>query len=148
MENLIIRSAILQDMPAILELVKELAEYEKAPYEVTASVEDYKTNFENGVFEALVAEYQGKVIGMTLYFLHWSTWKGKMLFLEDFVIKKAFRRQGVGQMLFDAFLAEARKKNCVLTKWQVLDWNEPALNFYSRNNAIIEKDWWNGKMKL
>jgi len=83
---------------------------------------------------------------MTLYYMTFSTWKGKMLYLEDFVIKKGFRRLGIGQLLFDAFLETAREKGCKLTKWQVLDWNETALKFYEKNNAIIEKDWWNGKI--
>jgi len=80
--------------------------------------------------------------------MSYSTWKGKMLYLEDFVVKETFRQKGVGQLLFDAYLAVAKEKKAVMVKWQVLDWNEPALNFYERNNAIIEKNWWSGKIFL
>ena len=78
----------------------------------------------------------------------YSTWKGRMFYLEDFVVLEAYRRLGLGQMLFDAFLQEAKDQQCRLVKWQVLDWNEPALRFYRKNNAVIEKEWWNGKIFL
>jgi GNAT superfamily N-acetyltransferase len=76
----------------------------------------------------------------------YSTWKGRMLYLEDFVVKERSRRQGIGQLLFDAFLAEAKARGCRLAKWQVLDWNTPAVNFYEKQSAIIEQEWWNGKI--
>lgn len=148
MEDITIRQAKESDLGAILELVKELALYENAPEEVTATLEDYRKNFRKGVFEALVAERDGTVAGMALYFLTWSTWRGRMLYLDDFVVKDTERQQGIGQLLFDALVQKGKDLDCFLLKWQVLDWNEPALKFYEKNDAIIEKEWWNGKIFL
>jgi len=139
-----IRKATNNDLSGILNLVKELATYEKEPEAVTATLKDYEDNFKN-IFEAHVAELDGKIIGTTIYYMTWSTWKGRMLYLEDFVVTEKHRRHGVGQLLFDAFMEEAKNQNVRLVKWQVLDWNEPAVNFYEKNQTIIEKDWWNVK---
>lgn len=144
--DVIIRRASRVDLPAIHALVRELAVYEKAEQEFTATLEEYREDFEQNVFEAHVAETGKEIAGMVLYYMAYSTWKGKMLFLEDFVIKKDYRQLGIGQRLFDAFLLEARRRGCRMVKWQVLDWNEPAIRFYEKNNAIIEKGWWNGKI--
>ncbi len=143
-----IRKATVADLPAIHGLVRELAVYEKAGPEFIATLEEYREDFKQGVFEAQVAELDGQIVGMALYYMTYSTWKGKMLYLEDFVVKDSYRGKGIGQRLFDAFLEEARKKHCRLVKWQVLDWNTPALRFYEKNKAIIEKEWWNGKIFL
>lgn len=143
-----IRPADRADLPAILGLVTELAIYERQPEAVTATLEDYEKNHAAGVFEAIVAELDGAVVGMALFYMSWSTWKGRMLFLEDFVVTETARRTGAGQLLFDAYLAEARARDCRVAKWQVLEWNEPALKFYQKNGAIIETDWWNGKLFL
>lgn len=129
-------------------LVGELAIYEKAEREFTASLQDYYRDFEKGVFHILVAEESEQVIGMALYYLAYSTWKGKMLYLEDFVVQEAQRRRGVGQMLFDALAEEAKQMGCRLLKWQVLDWNSPAIAFYEKQSATIEQGWWNGKIFL
>lgn len=143
-----IRPALLTDMSAIHALVHELAVYERAPEAHITTIEDFESDFNAGVFEALVAEDKGVVVGMALYNLAYSTWKGRMLYLEDFVVTEAYRQFGVGQLLFDAFLHEAREKKCRLVKWQVLDWNTPAIKFYEKNNAIIETEWYNGKIFL
>ncbi len=148
MREITIRKANKNDLKGIYELVKELAIYEKEPEAVTATLEDYQNDFAEGIFEANVALDGEKIIGTTIYYMSYSTWKGKMLYLEDFVVQESYRQKGVGQLLFDAFLATAREKKAVMVKWQVLDWNEPALNFYGRNNAIIEKNWWSGKIFL
>ncbi len=137
-----IRKADFEDLDSILALVHELADYEKAPQEVWANLEDYQGAWKEGVFEAIVAEESGKIVGTSVYYMTWSTWKGKMLFLEDFVVLEAYRQGGIGQMLFNATIARAVEWDCTLMKWQVLDWNEPALGFYRKNNAIIEKGWW------
>jgi GNAT superfamily N-acetyltransferase len=141
-----IRLAERQDLPAIHNLVRELAIYEKAEEEFVATLEDYQNDFDAHIFEALVAEEGGQIMGMTLYYMTYSTWKGRMLYLEDFVVGQAFRQKGIGQALFDAFLAKAKEKGCRLVKWQVLDWNTPAVKFYEKNKATIEKEWWNGKI--
>ena len=142
-----IRPALRSDLPAIHSLVTELAIYERQPEAVTATLADYEKNFDAGVFEAIVAEIDGQgVVGMALFYISWSTWKGRMLFLEDFVVTESARRTGAGQLLFEAYLAEARARDCRVAKWQVLEWNEPAIRFYQKNGAIIETDWWNGKL--
>lgn len=143
-----IRRATANDMEAIFRLVCELAEYEKAPDEVITDATDYASEFRKGTFDALVADSGDEVVGMVLFFIVWSTWKGRMLFLEDFVVKRGLRGQGVGQKLFDALIDHAREEGCSLLKWQVLDWNEPALRFYRKYDAVIEKEWWNGKLFL
>lgn len=148
MREITVRKATKKDLEAIYGLVKELAVYENEPEAVTATLENYQNDFAEGVFEANVAIDGEKIVGTTIYYVSYSTWKGKMLYLEDFVVKEAYRKKGVGQLLFDAFLAVAKEKKAVMVKWQVLDWNEPALNFYEKNNAIIEKNWWSGKIFL
>lgn len=145
MENIIIRTGDKTDLPAIYDLVKELAIYEKEPEAVTATLEDYYNDFEEGIFKTLVAEVKGEIVGMMLYYVVYSTWKGKMVYLEDFVINEQYRRHGIGQLLYDRLLIESKKMKARLVKWQVLDWNEPAINFYKKNNAIIESEWYNVK---
>ena len=148
MADIQIRPANTGELPAIHDLVRELAIYEKEEAAFTATLEDYQRDFADGVFQSIVAEKEGQVIGMCLYFLTYSTWKGRMLWLEDFVVRQAYRKHGIGQLLFDALQVRAKKMECRLMKWQVLDWNEPAIRFYEKNNAIIEKEWWNGKLFL
>lgn len=145
-----IRPAQKKDLPAVYALVAELAAYEKALAEFTATLADYERAFEEQTFYCQVAEdpQQQEVVGMVLYYLTYSTWKGRMLYLEDFVVKESYRGQGIGQQLFEAFLEAARQLACRLTKWQVLDWNTPAIKFYEQQGALIEKDWWNGKLSI
>lgn len=143
-----IRLAERSDLPEVHALVGELAIYERAEAEFVATHEDYFRAFEEGIFEVLLAEVDGQTAGIALYYMTFSTWKGKMLYLEDFVVKTDHRRLGLGQQLFDAFLDRARSLGCKMVKWQVLDWNEPAINFYRKNGAIIEREWWNGKIFL
>lgn len=146
--DILIRPVGEADLPAVHALVRELAEYERAPEAVFTTPEEYRRDFRDGRFEGHVAEMAGKIVGMTIFYWAYSTWKGNMLYLEDFVVNADYRRYGIGQLLFDAFVAEGRARGCRLVKWQVLDWNEPALNFYRKNEAIIETEWWNGKIFL
>ena len=141
-----IRPAAAADLPAIYALVRELAVYERAEHELVADLAVYRRNFERGLFQVQVAEADGAVVGMALYYLTFSTWKGRMLYLEDFVVREDHRRHGLGQRLFDAYLQAARDQGCALAKWQVLDWNAPAVQFYEKNGATIERQWWNGKL--
>jgi GNAT superfamily N-acetyltransferase len=145
---MIIRRANPNDLESVLTLVKELADYEHAPDEVWVNLSDYEEALKEGVFECLIGEIGDQIVGVCIYYLTWSTWKGRMLYLEDFVINQNFRRHGLGQKLFDAFIMRAKELNCTLVKWQVLDWNIPALKFYEKNHAVIEKEWWNGKLIL
>lgn len=141
-----VRKATREDLQAVLDLVIELAVYEKEPDAVTASLQDYQLAFDDKRVQILVAEDAGKIIGMTLYYLTFSTWKGKMMYLEDFVVNEAYRRTGVGELLWNALIEDCKHQKCILLKWQVLDWNEPAIKFYQKHNATIEKEWWNGKI--
>ena len=146
--NILIRPAVEADMPSVHALVYELAVYENAPEAHVATVEEYRRDFRDGRFQSMVAEMDGNIVGMTLYYQAYSSWKGNMLYLDDFVVTESCRRYGVGKLLFDAFMEEGRRLGCRLVKWQVLDWNEPALAFYRKNEAIIETDWWNCKIFL
>ncbi|MEM9837303.1 MAG: GNAT family N-acetyltransferase [Bacteroidota bacterium] len=144
---LTIRPAIAADLPAIHGLVADLAEFEKEAAAFTTSLATYQEQFAAGTFQAHVAETSpGDIVGMTLYYLTFSTWKGRMLYLEDFVVKEDYRGQGIGQQLFAAFIEEAKRQQCTMVKWQVLDWNTPAVNFYELQGATIEKNWWNAKI--
>ncbi len=155
--NITTRPANVADMPAIHALVRELAVYENAPEQHTATISDYEKDFLAGIFQAELAidtnftentEGVEKVVGLIFYHFAYSTWRGRMMYLEDFVVTESYRQYGVGQLLFDRFLAISKEKECVMTKWQVLDWNTPAVKFYEKNKAIIEKEWWNGKIFL
>lgn len=125
-----------------------LISYEKEPKQVTATLADYEANF-GQCFQAIVCEdtSSGAVVGTAIFFLIWSTWKGRMMYLEDFVVQEKYRRHGIGQLLFDEVLRKSKEQNCQLLKWAVLDWNEPAIKFYAKNNAVFEKDWWFAKIK-
>ena len=143
---IIIRKSNEEDIPAIHALVRELAEYEKGLHFVTTSPESYLKDFREKVFDAYVADKDGEIVGMALYFLAFSTWRGRMLYLEDFIVKESERRSGIGAMLFDAFIAEAKRQNVALVKWQVLRWNEPAINFYKKYETVLDDEWVDGKI--
>ncbi len=136
------------DMEQIHALVRELAEYERGLHRVTTSSESYKEDFAGKAFEAFVAEVEDSVVGMALYYGMFSTWRGRMLYLEDFVVKESMRGQGIGKMLFEAFMEEARKQNVALVKWQVLHWNEPGLNFYRKYETVFDDEWIDCKIYL
>jgi len=143
---ILIRKATFEDLPAVYNLIKELALYEKEPEAVTSTIVDYQEAYTEGLIDVTVAEADGTVVGITVAYMTFSTWKGKMLYLEDFYVQPAARSQGVGQQLFDGFVAEAKEQGCNMVKWQVLDWNVDAIKFYKRNGATIETDWYNGKI--
>ena len=143
-----IRKATVGDIPAIHALVRELAEYERGLDLVTTTPESYQEDFKDKVFDAFVAEKGGEVVGMALYYLVFSTWRGRMLYLEDFIVKEAERGAGIGAKLFDAFMEEAKRQDVALVKWQVLDWNEPAINFYKKYNAVFDQEWFDCKIYL
>lgn len=143
--NIHIRAAKQNDCPRLLELIHELAVYEKAPDEVTVTLEEFiDAGFgDNSVWKAFVAEEDQTIIGFALYYTRYSTWKGCRLYLEDFIVTENHRGKGIGKALFETVLKEARDKNFNGMVWQVLDWNEPALNFYNKYQAYTEPGWLN-----
>ena len=141
-----IRRAVKEDCPRLLELITELAVYEKAPQEVTVTLSHFEESGfgQNPVWWAFVAETDGKVEGFALYYIRYSTWKGQRLYLEDIVVTEKMRGRGLGKLLFDALIAEAKQKNFSGMVWQVLEWNEPAINFYKKYyNASFDPEWIN-----
>ena len=142
-----IRPGTKSDMPSVMGLIKALALYEKAPEEVETTVDRLvEDGFgENPAFETLVAVYENDVIGFALYYTGYSTWKGKTLYLEDFLISEAYRGRGFGKVLFEAIIQTAKERDMQRMDWQVLDWNEPAIKFYERYNAELDGEWINGR---
>ena len=143
--SIIIRDAVRQDVPAMFELIKELALFEKAPEQVTNSVEQmYEDGFgENPIFETIVSEVDGEIVGMALYYFRYSTWKGKRLYLEDLIVSETMRGRGLGEKLLNAIIEKACQTACTGLMWQVLDWNEPAINFYKKFGARFDEGWMN-----
>ena len=147
--NVQIRKMTAEDIPGIHALVRELAEYERGLQKVTTTPESYRRDFEDGIFDAYVAEAHGEIVGTALYFMAFSTWRGRMLYLEDFIVREAMRGSGIGKLLFEAFLEEARKQDVVLVKWQVLEWNEPGINFYRKYPRVeFDGEWVDCKLFL
>jgi GNAT superfamily N-acetyltransferase len=145
MKNHIIRSGIPADIPQVLALVKELAIYEKALDQVSNTVDQMLMDGfgENPVFGLLVAEKNNVIIGISIYYYRYSTWKGKRIYLEDIVVTEKERGQGVGKDLFDETITIGKKENCTGMMWQVLDWNEPAIDFYKKYPVRMEEEWIN-----
>src|SRR5437879_3271841 len=127
-----IRKAVKEDCPRLMTLIQELADYEKAPQEVTVSLAHFEASGfgPNPVWWAFVAEADDIVQGFALYYIRYSTWKGQALYLEDLLVTEALRGKGTGKLLLDRVMQEAREKQFKRVVWQVLDWNEPAINFY------------------
>lgn len=143
--NIVIRRAQKKDCPRLLELIRELAVYEKAPQEVTVTLEHFEESGfgQQPVWWAFVAEVDGLVEGFALYYIRYSTWKGQRMYLEDIIVTEKMRGKGLGKLLFDALLAETKEKQFKGMVWQVLDWNEPAINFYRKYNANFDPEWIN-----
>ena len=145
MENVTIRRAVQQDCPRILELIQELAVFEKAPDEVTVTLAHFvESGFgSQPVWWAFVAELDGQVQAFVLYYIRYSTWKGQRMYLEDLLVTESLRGKGIGTLLFDELIKEAKSKNLSGIVWQVLEWNEPAINFYKKLNASLDPEWVN-----
>ena len=143
-----IRKGQKADLPSVLALIKELAEFEKAPDEVSVTLEDLEEDGfgQHPYFWFIVAEYKKEIIGLSFYFIRYSTWKGRFLFLEDFVVQENFRGQGVGAQLFEETIRIAQRLDVKGMVWQVLDWNEDAIRFYKKYSASIHTEWLNGKL--
>ena len=148
--NIQIRKAVIDDCPRLLELVKELASYERAPDEVTVTLEHFRQSGfgDNPVWWAFVAEADGKVEGFALYYIRYSTWKGQRMYLEDLIVTEKMRLRGLGKLLFDRLIEEAKEKKLNGIVWQVLEWNEPAINFYKKYKASFDAEWVNCSYEL
>ena len=140
-----IRRAVEKDCPRLLELVHELALFEKAPQEVTVTLEHFAASGfgSNPVWWAFVAEADGKVEGFALYYIRYSTWKGQRMYLEDLIVTEKMRGKGIGNLLFQQLIAEAGEKKLNGITWQVLEWNEPAIQFYKKLKAGFDAEWIN-----
>jgi GNAT superfamily N-acetyltransferase len=150
--NIIIRRAEKKDCQRLLELIDELAEFEKAPQEVTVSLDHFiESGFgEHPVFWAFVAVDKDRnlngsdyIVGFALYYIRYSTWKGQRMYLEDILVTKDYRGKGIGKLLFDRLIEETKTRKLHGIVWQVLDWNEPAINFYKKYNAAFDPEWVN-----
>ena len=137
-----VREATEGDFPAVLSLIKELAEYERSPDAVTNSVEQMKR--EQNHFSCFVAELpDGTIAGMALFFTAYFTWVGKSIYLEDIIVSQAYRQMGIGMALMKRVIRRAQDEDCKRVRWQVLDWNESAISFYRKCGAEISSDWLN-----
>lgn len=139
----IIRQAIISDSAAILNLIKELADYEKEPESVALNLSDIERyGFgENPMFQCLVAEIEGSVVGMALYYQRFSTWKGPTFHLEDLIVTEVSKGQGIGSKLYTEFIQIAHQSGVERIEWNVLDWNTPAIRFYEKSGATVLHDW-------
>jgi GNAT superfamily N-acetyltransferase len=143
-----IRRAVREDCPRMLELVHELATFERAPDEVTVTLEHFeKSGFgTNPVYWAFVAEEADMIVAFALYYIRYSTWKGQRMYLEDILVTESHRGQKIGQLLMERLIVEAKEKELNGISWQVLEWNEPAIKFYSRYNPTFDAEWINCSM--
>ncbi len=144
--NISIRKAVKEDCKRMMELINELAVYEKAPDEVTVTFDHFvESGFgETPIWWAYVAEFDGKVEGFALCYTRYSTWKGQRLYLEDLLVTEKLRGKGAGKLLFDKLIEECKEKKYSGMAWQVLDWNEPAINFYKKYEGVnIDGGWLN-----
>jgi len=147
---MIIRKGVKKDIPQVLDLIKELAEFENAPDQVTNTIERLENDgFGNQpVYDLFVAESENKIIGMAITYFRYSTWKGKNLYIEDLIINKKFRREGIGLKIFEELKKFAKNTYCVGISLQVLDWNKIGINFYKKLNMKFDKEWINCNLNL
>lgn len=146
---MLLRRAERRDVPAMMELIRELARYEKAPDEVTVDPAHFEESGfgEHPVWWAFVVEeeFEGmqKVVGFALYYIRYSTWKGQVMYLEDIIVTEEMRGKGIGKLLMDRLIEEARERGFSRVVWQVLEWNEPAIHFYKKYQASFDGEWVN-----
>ena len=144
-----IRKGEVKDLPRLLELIQELAIYEREPDAVKVTVEELERDGfgEHPLFGFFVAEEAGEIVGIAHYYYRYSTWNGKVLYLEDLIVTEAERGKGHGKKLLDRIIQQAAADNCRLCTWQVLDWNEPSIEFYKKIGANLDEEWINCTVK-
>jgi len=150
MEDLVIRNAKKEDVSSIFKLIKALAKFEKEEFAVQITEEELAEDGfgENPSYSCIVAELKGKVVGFALYFIRYSTWQGKTVYLEDFLVDENYRSRGIGELIFEEMIAIAKKLNVRQMSWQVLDWNEGAIRFYKKYEAEFAADWLNARILI
>jgi GNAT superfamily N-acetyltransferase len=143
--EIVIRRAVKEDCPRLLELITELAVYEKEPDAVTVTLDHFvESGFgEKPVWWSFVAEVDGRVEGFALYYIRYSTWKGQAMYLEDIIVTEAMRGKKLGKLLFERLIEETKERKWSRIIWQVLEWNEPAINFYKKYKAEFDPEWVN-----
>lgn len=148
MQTISIRKGVKADLPQVLQLIRELAIYEKAGGEVIVTVNDLeKDGFgAHPLFYFFVAETDNKIVGIALYYIKYSTWKGKCVFLEDLIVTESYRKFGIGKKLFNEVVKASKELYAERMEWQVLDWNEPAIKFYKTYDANFDSEWINCKL--
>ncbi|UKB80886.1 GNAT family N-acetyltransferase [Chryseobacterium sp. MEBOG07] len=150
MSEVIIRKAVQEDCASMLDLIRELAEYEKALHEVTVTLDEFTDDGfgVSPVWGAFVAEFNDEIVGISLYYERYSTWKGRRLYLEDLVVTEKLRGKQIGKKLFDATLEYGNSNNYSGMVFQVLNWNEPAINFYKKYTPKFDNEWLNVSIEL
>ncbi len=140
--------ATKEDLPEVMDLIFELATYERAPEEFTITLEELERDGfgDKRIYEIILAKENNVIAGMAFYYYAYSTWKGKCIYLEDIIVKEPLRGKGIGRLLFDAVVLKCKEVNAHRLMWQVLDWNQPAINFYNKYNANLDPTWVNGKL--
>jgi GNAT superfamily N-acetyltransferase len=141
-ENIIIRKAQKEDCQGVFDLSIELARHHEMEHNITIKYEDFEAyGFgENPAWRAYIAEYNGKIVGFALYYVRFATWRGRTLYLEDFFIQDEMRGKGVGKMLFNALIEEAKNQNMVAINWQVMKWNDAAISFYKNYETQFDEE--------
>lgn len=150
MNKIEIKEGSPNDVHALLELIKELALYEKAPQEVVNTTDNLlQDGFgEKPIYKFWLAWHQEQPVGMAVVYFRYSTWKGKCLYLEDLYVQPNYRKMGIGEMFFEVLKDFARKEQCRRITWQVLEWNEPAIQFYKKIGATLDNQWVNGFLEI
>ncbi len=145
MNSCVIRAGKKEDLPRVLGLIKELAAYERAPHEVINTVQQLEMDGfgPNPIYGFFVAQTEAGVVGISVYYYRYSTWKGKRLYLEDIVVSESERGKGIGRKLFEQTMRKSEEDHCSGMMWQVLEWNEPAIRFYKKYGAKLDAEWTN-----